>query len=520
MSGVRGACGGLRRRLAQMSLRRKLPIAFAGVAVLAMVVLGAILLPVVNNHYSRSESSYLKAAAEQASNGLSGVDWQAVAAEKSAAGDGSTTASTAAGQAAVAGTKTSAAQTSAELVALFTQVRVRVYDLSGALLVDSGLPGDIDVVGLAGEEMSDGEDGHMGMGRGRMNRSLPSPVGDGLFGNEQGEGGLSGRTMEASLLSNGTAVARLVLSDGPDYGGAVVRTTLVAWLLAGFAAVVLAGIAGWIYSRHLTRPILAMAGASNSMAKGDLAVRADVGRADEIGTLAESFNAMAEKNQATVTSLRRFVADAAHEIGTPLTALRSDLDLARDGDDKVERERVLDRATAQADRIGRLSGALLRLSLLDTGLPGRLQPLDLVPLVRSVAGTFASRAEQAGIDFVLRLEPEHLMVAGYEPGLRGAIDNLVDNALKFTPADGSVELGARAEDGKAVVWVQDSGIGIPAEDVGALFSRFHRGRNAASYPGSGLGLAIVQATMELHGGRATVSSSDAGSRFELRLPLV
>ena len=320
-------------------------------------------------------------------------------------------------------------------------------------------------------------------------------------------------------MSGGTAVATLLLSDGPAYGAAVVRTTLVAWLIAGCAALILAALAGWIYSRHLTRPLLAMAAASNGMAGGDLALRADVDRADEMGTLADSFNAMAEKNQATVTALRRFVADAAHEIGTPLTALQTDLELAKDSPDKAARERLIDRAMAQADRIGRLSGALLRLSVLDTGLRSQLRPLDLVPLVRSVGGSFASRAEQAGISFAVTIADAELPVNGDEAGLRAAIDNLVDNALKFTPSGGSVTLGAAAEGRQALVWVEDSGIGIPPEDVAALFSRFHRGRNAAAYPGSGLGLAIVQATMDLHGGKASVSSSPAGSRFELRLPL-
>jgi signal transduction histidine kinase len=490
--------------------------AFAGVALLAMVALGAILLPVVSDHYARSQRSYLKAAAEQAAAGLTGVDWQGVAVEQTSGAGAS-------------GIRTSAAQTSAELVALSTQVRVRVYAASGSLLVDSGLPGQIDVVDLAGEEYSDAEEdideesgeGMMERGNGRGMHGLPNPLGDGLFGNAQsGTGHRSDLTMEASLLSGETAVARLVLSDGPDYGAAVVRTTLVAWLIAGFAAVILAVLAGWLYSRHLTRPILAMAGASNSMAKGDLAVRAQVDRSDEIGTLAESFNAMAEKNQATVTSLRRFVADAAHEIGTPLTALRSDIELARDSDEKTERDRVLDRATTQADRIGRLSGALLSLSLLDTGLPSQMKPLDLAPLVRSAAGSFASRAEQADVDFSVQVPSAPLMVNGYEAGLRGALDNLIDNALKFTSAGGSVEAGVKAENGQAVIWVADTGIGIPPDDLGALFSRFHRGRNAAAYPGSGLGLAIVRATMDLHGGKASVSSSEAGSRFELWLPLV
>jgi signal transduction histidine kinase len=167
-----------------------------------------------------------------------------------------------------------------------------------------------------------------------------------------------------------------------------------------------------------------------------------------------------------------------------------------------------------------LSQALLRLSLLDTGLQGGLKPVDLVPLVRSVAGTFASRVEQAGVEFVLNLQAERATVQGQENGLRGALDNLVEDALKFTPTGGSVELGLKSEAGRAVIWVADTGIGVPPEDVGALFSRFHRGRNAAAYPGSGLGLAIVQATMDLHGGKASVATSEAGSRFELRLPLV
>jgi signal transduction histidine kinase len=507
----------VRRRAARVSLRKKLPAAFAAVALLAMVALGAILVPLISDHYSRSERSYLRAAAEQASTSLSAIDWQGVAAEKAATGEGATDKD-------ATGAKTVTAKTGAALVALSTQVRVRVYDVSGGLLVDSGLPSQVDVAGLTESTATTGVDSGRGTGRmmGRGEHRLPNPLGEGFFGSEADDNSdRSDLTMEVSLLSGATGapVARLVLSDGPDYGRAVVRTTLVGWLFAGCAAVILAALAGWLYSRRLTKPLLAMAGASNSMAKGDLTARADVGRSDEIGALADSFNAMAEKNQTTVTSLRRFVADAAHEIGTPLTALRTDLELARDGDDRAARERLLDRATTQADRIGRLSQALLRLSLLDTGLQGGLQPVDLVPLVRSVAGTFASRAEQAGVEFALEIDGESATVKGQETSLRGALDNLVENALKFTPAGGSVELGLKSEAGQAVMWVADTGIGVPPEDVGALFSRFHRGRNSAAYPGSGLGLAIVRATMDLHGGKASVASSEAGSRFELRLPL-
>ena len=136
----------------------------------------------------------------------------------------------------------------------------------------------------------------------------------------------------------------------------------------------------------------------------------------------------------------------------------------------------------------------------------------------------ASRAEQADIAFALDLPESPLRVKGNSGALTTAIENLVDNALKFTPAGGAVTLGAKADGSGAVIWVQDTGIGIPAGDLGELFSRFHRGRNVSAYPGSGLGLAIVRATAQLHGGTVSAMSpppdgSSGGSRFEMRLPL-
>ncbi len=215
------------------------------------------------------------------------------------------------------------------------------------------------------------------------------------------------------------------------------------------------------------------------------------------------------------------MADAAHELGTPLTALEADLELAQNQDDQTERSRLIARAMRQAERIDRLSTDLLLLSRLDAGtMPASMEPTDLVSVARQVAGSAASRAEQAGLDFALDLPDGELRVVGHAEGLRTALGNLVDNALKFTPAGGSVVVGAQAQERTAVVWVKDTGIGIPAADRDDLFSRFHRSRNAAAYPGSGLGLAIVKATMDIHGGVVAVESSPQGSRFELRLPLI
>ena len=109
-------------------------------------------------------------------------------------------------------------------------------------------------------------------------------------------------------------------------------------------------------------------------------------------------------------------------------------------------------------------------------------------------------------------------VLGDEAQLQQALGNLLDNAIKFTPEGGTVEIGLCQEDEWAKLWVEDRGIGIPVEDLSYLFSRFHRGRNAVSYPGSGLGLAIVKAIVETHGGKVKGENVETGSRFTVWLP--
>jgi two-component system, OmpR family, sensor histidine kinase BaeS len=501
---------GLRTRVRAVSLRRRLPASFAAVALLTMIVLGAILVPVLNHHYARSESSYLRAGSAGAAEDLSDIDWTAIA-----VGNATTA-------------QTDAAARRVQVEALFLQMRVQVLAPGGSVLADSGEMGDFDPYTFLEEDDGFGRHGEnrgSGAGEDGIGRHLPSPVGSGLFdGDGSGDVARSSQTAEADVLSGDQVVAVLRVSQGPAYGKAVLRTTLFAWLLAGVAAVVLAALVGWIVSSRLTRPLLAITAASDGMARGDLSVRAPVDRADEIGSLAQSFNAMAETTEQTVTTLRRFVADAAHEIGTPLTALQADLELAQTQSDEHGRQRLIGRAMTQAERIAHLSSGLLRLSRLETrSIVMPLEPLDLAPLLRGLGGAVASRAEQADIAFTLDLPERPLRVRGNSGALTSAIENLLDNALKFTPAGGAVILGAKADDSGAVIWVQDTGIGIPAGDLGELFSRFHRGRNVSAYPGSGLGLAIVRATVQLHGGTISAASpapgsSSDGSRFELRLP--
>jgi signal transduction histidine kinase len=256
------------------------------------------------------------------------------------------------------------------------------------------------------------------------------------------------------------------------------------------------------------------------MTTGDLSVRADVSLNDEFGRLADSFNAMAYRVEGQVDALRRFVADAAHVIHTPLTALRTNLELAS----KTavhDRDEYLSHAQDQLSRLEVLSDNLLALSRLEVGdMSRQRQTVNLSDVVSAQAEVFASRAEQTGVNFSLTEEDTPMVIEGNQDELEIMVSNLMDNAVKFTQEGGEVRVDLRGEGDQLVLTVEDTGIGILPEDLPHLFSRFRRGRNASAFPGSGLGLAIIRAVAEGHGGTVTAHDAPDGARFVVRLPLV
>jgi signal transduction histidine kinase len=314
--------------------------------------------------------------------------------------------------------------------------------------------------------------------------------------------------------TTGDLLGYVELSDGPAYGREIVNSVARGWALAGGAAVLLAAGVGWLVSRRISAPLLALTDVTAQMAEGDLSARADIARQDEFGTLGHSFNRMANQVEETILTLRRFVSDAAHEIRTPLTALRTNLELAPDDD-------FVKRAQAQVERLEALTQNLLDLSRIEAGEQAEAHAqVALIPLVQEMSELYASRAEQAGLTFGLVLPEMPVTVQGDETQLRCALGNLLDNAIKFTPEGGAVSVGLHQEGERAELWVKDTGIGIPDEDLPHILSRFHRGRNTAAYPGSGLGLAIVKAIAENHNGTVAAENIAQGSLFKLRLPTV
>jgi signal transduction histidine kinase len=309
------------------------------------------------------------------------------------------------------------------------------------------------------------------------------------------------------------------LTDVPTYGREIVTRAALAWVLASAVATLLAAGAGWLASRRITAPLRELTEVTAHMAAGNLATRAEVRRQDEIGILARSFNEMAGRIEAMVHTLRRFVADAAHELNTPLTALQINLDLALEAPSADQRADFLTLARSDAKRLEALSNDLLDLSRVESApAEGQSERVDLVTLIRELGEPYTSQAEQAGLTFELNLPVDSAAVRGERAQLRRALGNLLDNAIKFTPAGGTVGLHLACDDGWVRIAVTDTGIGIPAEELPRLFSRFHRGRNATAYPGSGLGLAIVNAIVARHGGQVGAQSTAAGSCFVIRWP--
>jgi len=331
----------------------------------------------------------------------------------------------------------------------------------------------------------------------------------------------SNQVFRQSIVSaDGRELGILELSDGPAYGREILDGVARGWLVAGLVAILVAGAAGWWISRRISAPLLALTEVTARMAQGDLSARASTGSEDEFGLLARSFNEMANRVEGTVAALRQFASDAAHELHTPLTALQTNLELA--AAEQATREDAsgsIRQAWEQMQRLERLTSGLLDLSRIESRAGAApSERLDVRELVQEASEPFASQAEQGGIDFNLELPEQAAWISGQRGQITRALNNLLSNAVKFTGPGGSIRLGVSCGAEEVCIWVEDSGIGIAEEDLPYVFNRFHRGRNATAYPGSGLGLAIAKAVVEQHCGSIQAARLTAGTRFEARFP--
>ncbi len=245
---------------------------------------------------------------------------------------------------------------------------------------------------------------------------------------------------------------------------------------------------------------------------------------DELSCLARTFNAMIARLQRSFEEVRRFTADAAHELRTPLATMRTEAEVALRSPRSPERDaRVLEDLLEEIERLTRLVSHLLFLCREDTGISvGEFQPMRLDDVIRDVGEHMQVMAREKGVTLVIDL-PESCRVNGDTDRLRQLLFNLLDNAIKYTPPDGRVKVRGESASGQVRITVADTGIGIPAEHLPHVFGRFYRVDPSRSpeTEGSGLGLAICQSIAEAHGGLIEIDSTpDSGTRVTLVLPML
>jgi two-component system phosphate regulon sensor histidine kinase PhoR len=219
---------------------------------------------------------------------------------------------------------------------------------------------------------------------------------------------------------------------------------------------------------------------------------------------------------------RDFVANVSHELRTPLAAIKSLIESLESGalDEPETAKDFLERANHEVDRLVRLVEELLELSRIESGeVPMATEPVQIGDVLARAVARLRHQAQRQGLELTLEAAPGLPAILGDAERLERVAVNLIHNALKFTPAGGSVRVRAAREGGAVVVKVSDSGAGIAAEDLPRIFERFYKADRARSGAGTGLGLAIVKHTVEAHGGAVSVESVEGrGATFSLSLP--
>ena len=288
-------------------------------------------------------------------------------------------------------------------------------------------------------------------------------------------------------------------------------TQTLGWALAVTIGLGLAG--GYFMSRRMLRRVDGVAAASREIMEGDLTRRMPVSESgDEFDRLAETLNEMLEEIEQLLTGMRAVTDSMAHDLKTPLTRLKSNLELAlqQGGKATPDSERAMRAAIAEADGVLSVFDALIAIARTEAGISkAAMQTLDLAPLVRDMAALYRPLAEQKGISLAENID-ESCAIDGHAQFLSQAVGNLLDNAVKFSLPGGNISIGLSCQDGTARLSVADSGPGIPAPDRERVLKRFVRLDESRTTPGSGLGLSLVAGVAKLHGAQLELSNSDLG----------
>jgi len=333
-----------------------------------------------------------------------------------------------------------------------------------------------------------------------------------------------GTFMPNSLSIGGTEIGRLdVRFHGPgketQYIKSSNRFLLVSVVALGGVALILS----FVFSRRLTKPIQELTVASSALASGDFTHRVGVTSRDEISQLARSFNTMAEQLAIQDALRKKLSSNVAHELRTPLGAVRGELEGMIDGLIPPHKDNL----RSMYDEIGRMHTVLDGMEELAqaeaSGLSLNTRSFEIAPFLQGIAERYKKMFQEHNVSLFLDLA-EGLSITADPEKMSQVVINLLSNALKSTPAGGSVTVSSKpAEDGRVRFSVADTGVGIAPEHLPFIFERFYRANSAnsasrASEGGLGIGLTIVKELVEAHGGEVKVKTSlDQGSVFTVIL---
>jgi signal transduction histidine kinase len=250
---------------------------------------------------------------------------------------------------------------------------------------------------------------------------------------------------------------------------------------------------------------------------GDLDLRLPLTGEDDIGKIARAVNLMLDEIARLLNHLKSAGDNIAHDLRTPLAVARAKLERALDNESGTEQLReALEAALVQIEKVSMTISAILRISAVEQG--GRekqFKDFDLAAVCAQLLDFYEPLAESKGVTMIGDATAP-VLVRGDQDLMREALSNLIDNAIKFTPAGGTVRIEARTADGRPFALVSDTGVGVPLQERAKIFDRFYRGERSGQTPGHGLGLSIAETIANLHGFKLTVDDNHPGARFELR----
>ena len=331
------------------------------------------------------------------------------------------------------------------------------------------------------------------------------------------------RIVTFPLMENGQLISILQVG-APLQESTTALNALFYILIFGIPlAVILASGVGWFLAKKALSPVDMVTGLARKIEAGSLNERLDVsGPKDELGRLAKTFNDMIARLELSFKQMKQFTADASHELKTPLTVLKGEMEIALKTEKTVEGfKEVIKSSLEEIDRMSALVKSLLNLAKLDSRVRLPNDNIKLNGIVEERFNQTLPLAKDKGIDMVMA-KKESVIIMGDKLGIGQLLFNLIYNAIKYTSKDGRIEISLEQSDNWAIIKVIDTGIGIAEEDLPHIFDRFYRVDKARTTGagGVGLGLSICKEIAEAHGGKIEVESeAGKGSVFKVYLPL-